>query len=509
MKYISWSLSRLGHLTAFSAGALVLASCMPISTAETNTNSLRIQMITAGTRNSIEATVNFGIVPVDTTKRYIFTFENNSAQTMELVSLPFLEAPFDWEDLTDEEEAEVEMSTCRSNIHVGESCSRAITFSPSVAEQSFSQAVNITYKVGETLYLFPFVLLGSTVDSAQDCYSYSSGGHDYLFCGLANPMNYDDALAACAGKGGGYRLASLSSEEEMQEIITELTLNTAPATGAHFWLDGTDTASEGTWVNQDGDPLNYTPWQYGTVGGGGASQNCLVGGLNYFEIFDMECEFSVPYLCETPADASSPAEEEDEEVIADADSDGVADDEDNCPSDVNAGQEDADTDGIGDACDICNGDNNTGDSNNNGICDGGESADCVTTDYNGHSYALCGLSSPLVYADAEAACQALGGGFRFADISSAEEMTALQTDFASVSPVSGAHFYMDGTDVASEEVWLTNAGSPIPVYQPWQAGSVGGGGTDQNCLVGGIGYDLIFDIECETQLSYLCETGAE
>jgi hypothetical protein len=44
-----------------------------------------------------------------------------------------------------------------------------------------------------------------------------------------------------------------------------------------------------------------------------------------------------------------------DEVEADADGDGIADDEDNCPTEPNRNQSDADTDGVGDTCDTCPG----------------------------------------------------------------------------------------------------------------------------------------------------------
>lgn len=51
----------------------------------------------------------------------------------------------------------------------------------------------------------------------------------------------------------------------------------------------------------------------------------------------------------------------------DADDDGIADEDDNCPDDANPGQEDADGDGLGDACDACPFDA-ANDSDGDGVC---------------------------------------------------------------------------------------------------------------------------------------------
>jgi DNA-binding beta-propeller fold protein YncE len=69
------------------------------------------------------------------------------------------------------------------------------------------------------------------------------------------------------------------------------------------------------------------------------------------------------------------------QVLPDADGDGVADEEDNCPNAANPGQEDGDQDGIGDACDNCAFVYNPGqeDADNDGV---GDVCDNCPTVYN-------------------------------------------------------------------------------------------------------------------------------
>ncbi len=76
-------------------------------------------------------------------------------------------------------------------------------------------------------------------------------------------------------------------------------------------------------------------------------------------------------------------------TLADADGDGVADNDDNCPATPNPNQEDADSDGVGDACDNCptlaNADQ--ADTNANGVGDACEVADNCADPSTAPSYA--------------------------------------------------------------------------------------------------------------------------
>ncbi|MBU1537188.1 thrombospondin type 3 repeat-containing protein, partial [Myxococcota bacterium] len=66
--------------------------------------------------------------------------------------------------------------------------------------------------------------------------------------------------------------------------------------------------------------------------------------------------------------------------MGDADTDGIPDAADNCPTVANPGQEDSDGDGVGDACDNCINDANPGQENSDGDTLGDACDNCPTTD---------------------------------------------------------------------------------------------------------------------------------
>ena len=75
-------------------------------------------------------------------------------------------------------------------------------------------------------------------------------------------------------------------------------------------------------------------------------------------------------------------------ILTDTDNDGLADVEDNCPMDVNPGQEDADEDGLGDPCDSCFGNNDSGNGDGDGFC---ADTDCNDADANASVVDICGV----------------------------------------------------------------------------------------------------------------------
>jgi hypothetical protein len=83
----------------------------------------------------------------------------------------------------------------------------------------------------------------------------------------------------------------------------------------------------------------------------------------------------------------------------DADRDGIADPQDNCPLIANGDQADADTDGIGDACDNCPAEPNPGQEDASGEAGVGDACDCPCFTRSDVADLLAQTSDPAVYGE--------------------------------------------------------------------------------------------------------------
>ena len=99
--------------------------------------------------------------------------------------------------------------------------------------------------------------------------------------------------------------------------------------------------------------------------------------------------------------------------------------------------------------------------------------------------------------DASAKCQSLGG--YLALISDDQEKAAVQGFLASYP--SPPYYFIDGTDAATEGVWMTEAGDVMTYTGMF--GDEPHGGTNQNCL--GVTSGNLFDIPCTNLMSAICE----
>ena len=63
-------------------------------------------------------------------------------------------------------------------------------------------------------------------------------------------------------------MVRIESPEELEFVKTLIAQSQSP----QFWIDGNDEASEGVWVDAEGEPLTYLPWQPGLP-----SNNCGLG----------------------------------------------------------------------------------------------------------------------------------------------------------------------------------------------------------------------------------------
>jgi len=104
------------------------------------------------------------------------------------------------------------------------------------------------------------------------------------------------------------------------------------------------------------------------------------------------------------------------------------------------------------------------------------------------------------YAEHSNHCKTLGG--RVALVSTPEELNAIQTYMIFVGTFS--YVRIDGTDAATEGLWMTEAGEPMTFTG--FTGLEPNGGTITNCI--GITFNTVDDIQCTAHAfvpTVLCE----
>jgi hypothetical protein len=116
------------------------------------------------------------------------------------------------------------------------------------------------------------------------------GGHHYAL--IEQPgVTWHVAQEICASQGG--HLVRIQSLEELEFVKTLVAHSQSP----WFWVDGNDEASEGVWVDAEGESLEYIPWPPGLPDNGGYWEHVALlsrdGKLN-----DVPCGPHLAFICE-------------------------------------------------------------------------------------------------------------------------------------------------------------------------------------------------------------------
>jgi MYXO-CTERM domain-containing protein len=129
----------------------------------------------------------------------------------------------------------------------------------------------------------------------EDCYAYHSATSTYLAC--YDNENQPGAKAECAGFGGGYQLASLTSNAE-DLLADEVVDRVDPA--EEFWI-GLEDVVPNTYTWPDGTPFGFSDYASGQPNDTNGSQDCTgISDVNNDEDswYDLDCNFFHHYLCE-------------------------------------------------------------------------------------------------------------------------------------------------------------------------------------------------------------------
>jgi len=216
------------------------------------------------------------------------------------------------------------------------------------------------------------------------CQPYFYNGKKYAVCD--NSTNWFLARTYCQSNSFGDLLVLNDSDED--NFIQSKT------GGLAHWIGFDDNATEGSFIWVDGSPVTYTNWNWGEPNNAGIENCATIGGTWN----DLPCSVSRPFVCEKVCsgvdtdtdgianecdncvDIENPNQEDadfdnqGDVCDTDLDNDGISNDSDNCPNNYNSEQLDNDSDLIGDVCDNCieisNNDQNDEDNDTIGdVCD--------------------------------------------------------------------------------------------------------------------------------------------
>ena len=118
-----------------------------------------------------------------------------------------------------------------------------------------------------------------------------------------------------------------------------------------------------------------------------------------------------------------------------------------------------------------------------------------------HSSCYQTLSGQVTQSTGRANCQAAGGHLVL--VTTAEETSAIQT-YLLKKGLTEVYGWIDGTDVATDGVWLTGSGEELPYIG--FTGVEPNGGMAENCLV--VGVSEVVDLTCDSN-SYVQYTLCE